>query len=261
MGVCVLHSKQLVFDIVDQKGKWHGAACIACVHGKQLPEDLMVQGRLFSSNDVTSPGDQYAVRSGMMARLAAHVADTACTDIDFGPTTPLKSVAIPVAQVNETDPRHKKGTVIRYVVGFMFDELAQRVVLIKKIKPLWQMGKLNGVGGKIEAGETALEAMVREFYEETGIHYSSWNDFCVTESYNGQPDLRCHVHFFSAFAPPSVMLACQTMTDELISVESVWRLLDLHTWPKLMENLPWLIPMALSMGTQRITQKFEVVER
>lgn len=54
------------------------------------------------------------------------------------------------------------------VCGFMFDELGQ-VLLLKKVKPAWQAGRLNGVGGKIEEGETPVQAMVREFEEETTI--------------------------------------------------------------------------------------------
>jgi len=55
----------------------------------------------------------------------------------------------------------------RYVVGFLFSEDQSRVLLVWKNRPAWQNGKLNGVGGKIEAGETPLQAMEREFKEET----------------------------------------------------------------------------------------------
>jgi 8-oxo-dGTP diphosphatase len=56
-----------------------------------------------------------------------------------------------------------------YVNGFMFSPDHQRVALIHKRQPTWQAGYLNGIGGKIELGETAAEAMVREFSEETGV--------------------------------------------------------------------------------------------
>lgn len=57
----------------------------------------------------------------------------------------------------------------RYVVGFAFDERAEYVLLVHKLKPEWQRGRLNGIGGKIEPGETPLEAMDRECLEETGL--------------------------------------------------------------------------------------------
>lgn len=50
---------------------------------------------------------------------------------------------------------------IHYVVGFMFSSDKTLVTLIRKNRPKWMNGKLNGVGGKIEIGETPLQAMVR----------------------------------------------------------------------------------------------------
>jgi 8-oxo-dGTP pyrophosphatase MutT (NUDIX family) len=55
----------------------------------------------------------------------------------------------------------------RYVLGFVFSQACDRVLLIWKNRPAWQKDKLNGIGGKIEAGETPKQAMEREFTEET----------------------------------------------------------------------------------------------
>ena len=67
-----------------------------------------------------------------------------------------------------------------YVVGFLFKEDKSSVVLIRKDRPAWQAGKLNGVGGKIEPNESAIDAMVREFREETSVdtNPSIWKHFC-----------------------------------------------------------------------------------
>ncbi len=43
------------------------------------------------------------------------------------------------------------------------------VLVVVKDRPLWQVGKINLVGGKIEAGETPEEAAVRELKEESGL--------------------------------------------------------------------------------------------
>jgi 8-oxo-dGTP pyrophosphatase MutT (NUDIX family) len=56
----------------------------------------------------------------------------------------------------------------RYVVGFCFDFNHENVLLICKNRPDWQAGRLNGLGGKIEDGESPLTAVGREFAEETG---------------------------------------------------------------------------------------------
>ncbi len=57
----------------------------------------------------------------------------------------------------------------QYVLGFAFSPTGDRVVLIEKKRPDWQLGKLNGVGGRVENGEKPVDAMVREFKEETGV--------------------------------------------------------------------------------------------
>ena len=79
------------------------------------------------------------------------------------------------------ETKMKKKT---YVVGFLFNQDRNKVALIKKLKPQWQKGLLNGVGGKIEAGETSKEAMIREFREETGVDTSDldiWDKYAVIE--------------------------------------------------------------------------------
>jgi 8-oxo-dGTP diphosphatase len=56
-----------------------------------------------------------------------------------------------------------------YVLGLMFDEARDHILLSHKRRPAWQRGRLNGIGGKVEDGETFLQAMIRECHEETGI--------------------------------------------------------------------------------------------
>jgi 8-oxo-dGTP diphosphatase len=56
-----------------------------------------------------------------------------------------------------------------YVLGFMFDSQEEKVLMIEKKRPEWQAGNLNGIGGKVEAGESPEKALVREFLEETGL--------------------------------------------------------------------------------------------
>jgi 8-oxo-dGTP diphosphatase len=68
------------------------------------------------------------------------------------------------------------GKIIRFAMGYLFDGKGN-VALIQKHRPDWQKGRLNGIGGKIEKGETPLEAMVREFCEEAGAEVLSWRQF------------------------------------------------------------------------------------
>lgn len=72
----------------------------------------------------------------------------------------------------------------QYVVGFVFTPDYSKVWLMKKQKPEWQKGKLNGIGGKIEKNETPLAAMIREAKEETGLETPQWKEFAVLQGEN-----------------------------------------------------------------------------
>lgn len=55
-----------------------------------------------------------------------------------------------------------------YVCGFAFN--GPHVALILKNRPAHLAGKLNGIGGKLEEGDSSPEAaMAREFLEEAGV--------------------------------------------------------------------------------------------
>lgn len=71
--------------------------------------------------------------------------------------------------MTDLTPLKKILTDNSYALGFAFDETLRHVVLLKKAKPEWAAGMWNGPGGKVEPGETPLEAMVREFKEEAGV--------------------------------------------------------------------------------------------
>lgn len=62
----------------------------------------------------------------------------------------------------------------QYVVGFVFDDTREHVVLVKKRRPIFQVGLWNGVGGKVESYETSHAAMVRECAEECDLQISEW---------------------------------------------------------------------------------------
>jgi 8-oxo-dGTP diphosphatase len=123
--------------------------------------------------------------------------------------------------------------VTEYVAGFLIAVDTQQVVLVRKDRPAWQAGRLNGVGGHIEPGETPEEAMRREFCEEAGLDLDGWEHFATVEGDWGS------VRFFRLFSSASVVWSAETQESEPIERHPVDRF-D----PDMLPNLSWLLPLA-----------------
>lgn len=139
-----------------------------------------------------------------------------------------------------------------YVVGFAY--WREHVLLIHKERgPAYVIGKLNGVGGKVEGNESPTEAMAREFEEETGIvsvpHYT-WLHNCTM---NG-PDYILHVlsvnlpnefDYYDVKNPEEnaeKLVWCQ-LTEESFRIGCYDA--EKEETVKLVENLQWLIPLTI----------------
>lgn len=127
----------------------------------------------------------------------------------------------------------------QYVVGFLFS--GPYVALIEKKHPEWQAGKLNGIGGKIEPGELPLDAMKREFMEETGLRVDDWRFFVLMEGTS------CQIYCFTSRVKEGRLLELQALTDE---VPDWYEAFDPETGVlDRLPNLSWLIPLALCQDT------------
>lgn len=127
----------------------------------------------------------------------------------------------------------------QYVCGFLFDSIVHpfnRVLLINKLRPAYQVDKLNGIGGKVEPGETHVEAMQREFKQETGLQIDEWIYFCQIRYID-----KATIHFFYAQGDID---SAQTQTDEQLQILGVTAMLNIWC---IVPDLRWLIPMALRM--------------
>lgn len=125
--------------------------------------------------------------------------------------------------------------VTSYVLGFLFSDSLSQVALIKKSRPKWQAGRINGLGGHVEDGEDIAAAMQREFFEESGmcIEDSRWTCFGRLHRSDWE------VHLFYATSATLPLGVCDE--GEVITVA----LSDLAGQP-LMPGLRYLIPMALN---------------
>lgn len=119
----------------------------------------------------------------------------------------------------------------KYVVGFLYNSSFSKVVLIRKKYPAWQAGFLNGVGGKVELGETAHEAMIREFYEETGLLVNCWHPMLQLLAREG-------IVFF--FCATGDIYKCRTKTDETIETHNT-QVIPISV----VAGLSWLIDLGI----------------
>jgi len=127
----------------------------------------------------------------------------------------------------------------RYVVGLHYVTKPDVVLLIRKTRPEWQNGKLNGVGGHIEIGESPIEAMRREFREEAALDILAWRKFLVLSNEF------FHITFFAHKGKRIEMPEIKSMTDEKLEWHPVRPLPD-DTIP----NLRWIVPLGLEMDLE-----------
>lgn len=149
---------------------------------------------------------------------------------------------------------------MKYVCGFLFDSTLQNVALILKDRgPNGMAGHLNGLGGKIEFGESPRRAMVRETQQESGVvtDISDWSCY-HTERYE-----KGDMVYFMAAKSLDAHLATTKETEMVRMYGAVPEIFSLHhsrqgsheelILPEYlrgevappMYNLEYLIPMAL----------------
>lgn len=136
-----------------------------------------------------------------------------------------------------------------FVLGFLFGPAyggAEEVLLIRKRRPRWMRGKLNGIGGKLEEGECPKEGMQREMREETGLEWKLQGPFVQGPIVQGPfailnfARLKRRVYCFTS--NKKYMRSATTMTDEHV---------DRYGYPQclqckdLADHLRWLLPLAV----------------
>lgn len=127
-----------------------------------------------------------------------------------------------------------------YVLGFAFTPKDlkgnQKVALIEKLKPEWQKGKFNGIGGKVEKDDLSNHfAMSREFEEETSvvIHPECWDYIGKMEG-----DGCWCVHVFTTVS--GLIENVRTTEQERVLLVDPVKELD-YILEKGISNVPWLI--------------------
>lgn len=120
-----------------------------------------------------------------------------------------------------------------YVLGLIFNKSSENILLIEKLRPEWQKFRWNGIGGKIEEGETPNDAIHREANEEVGRSYVF--EHVITFTCPGGT-----VYVYKSIFPEEDIPFKQIEDENL----SIWSLDDLPI--SMMGNLRWLIPLSLA---------------
>lgn len=146
----------------------------------------------------------------------------------------------------------------RYTLGFVFAKRpsGHHVLLLRKARPAGQAGRFNGVGGKLEAGETPHECMAREAEEEVGLKRppAEWRRF------GSLSDEGFFMDLFMLYVSSEDMdraLAFSQRTDEPADCFGV---LELMLLPEVLPNIPYLVQMALSFERGERAAAFEIRE-
>jgi 8-oxo-dGTP diphosphatase len=128
---------------------------------------------------------------------------------------------------------------IIFTMGIIFSSDLKIVYLLRKDHPIWQAGLLNGVGGKLEHGETLLSCMEREALEEAG-YAGEWIDFGEMRGGDGG-GWNCEI-FYSVMEPDQAEpKTCEQEKIEAHPVDDLPKLI-----PEMVPHLPWLILAALT---------------
>ena len=109
-------------------------------------------------------------------------------------------------------------------------------LLVLKNAPAWQVGKLNLPGGKIEEGESPLQAAIRELKEETGYDPLQQPELMGWIEDNNSIIYCLDVRISSLAGPP-------TPREEETEIVDWYRIEDLMQDSRLIPNLRVIIPL------------------
>jgi 8-oxo-dGTP diphosphatase len=138
----------------------------------------------------------------------------------------------------------------RYVLGFAVTEDGTLVALIKKNRgPVENIGKWNGLGGKVEFGEDPVDAMTREFREESGVEIvpDAWQQIAIMEGRDWYIDV------FGVRT--DLTRDVVTQEDETVALARVGALLEPERIPTA-NIVPVLVALAVSPSSFRRPVRF-----
>jgi len=138
------------------------------------------------------------------------------------------------------------------VLSLLFLRKDDEILLAMKKRGFGE-GRWNGVGGKVEAGESIEEAMIRETSEEIGVIptiYEKVGDIRFDEFFKGEPTLM-HVHIFTASEWTGEPIESEEMAPKWFSTEDI-------PYKDMWSDDPYWLPLVLD--GKKISADFKLNE-
>jgi len=127
-----------------------------------------------------------------------------------------------------------------YVLGLALDKSKSSIRLVQKPKNSFEFGKLNGIGGLVIENEDQLGAMIREFYEQTGL-ISYPQDWYLYGMMLGDA---FQIYLFVRFNDDILNLPGLTEETTLYDIADIKH--------PVISNLNWLLPLILDTDLSRM---------
>lgn len=119
-----------------------------------------------------------------------------------------------------------------FVLALLYSADRRQIVLMRRTRPAWQAGRVNALGGRLVAGESAAMAARREVREECGVDVAEWETVLVWE------DAEYVMHVMRAVSE-------RARDARMLEDQEVF-LADVDALPaNVIDNLRWLVPLAL----------------
>ncbi len=125
----------------------------------------------------------------------------------------------------------------KYTLGFIFNNTLDKVLLIHKLTPAWQNGKVNGPGGKVESDDNddSIKCIVREIKEETDLTTAPEKWLFVGRHYSPTFDVDTFAYVYEGNIEDAKSMEAQQI--EWFEVAKLP--------PNVISNLNWLVPLTL----------------
>ena len=131
---------------------------------------------------------------------------------------------------------------IEATLCFILDGIPPTRVLLGRKKRGFGRGKLNGLGGKVQPGETPVDTVIREVHEESGLIVSPdtlRSAGSITFAFPSKPTFDHHVHVF-------VTSAWDGEVRESVEIAPAWSPITAIPYDRMWDDDHYWLPLVLA---------------